>query len=585
MALDGIFLSRLRFEIEQQALGARVEKVAQPAREELVLHLRWRGGNGKLLLSGSNSSPRVHFTQTAPENPKVPPMFCMLLRKHLGGAKLAAVRQIGLDRILHLDFETTNELGDPVSVTLALEIMGRHSNIILIGQGGRILDAIRRVDMEMSQVRQVLPGITYVLPPAQDKLNLYEAEAGQVAERLRSGRDVELSKALMDALMGVSPLLCREIAHYAARGAEHTVSALSGEHWERLSFFLNQLIQMVREHRSVPTMVQDPDGRPRDFSFLPIHQYGASVLTKEYPACCDLLDAFYRERDRSERMKQRSGDLLKLLANTSDRITRKLAAQRQELEDCKNRQELREKGDLLNANLHSMEKGQEKVVVENFYLPDSPPVEIPLDKRLTPSQNAQRYYALYRKADTAEKKLRELLVRGEEELQYVDTVFDALTRAASEADLNAIRGELAQTGYLRRAGKNKARREEKLPPLRYRSSDGYLILAGRNNLQNDRLTLKDSKNYDLWLHTQKISGSHTVVVSQGGEIPKTTIEQAAVIAAYNSKARESTKVPVDFALVKHVKKPQGAKPGMVIYDNYQTVMVDPDEQLVHSLEE
>jgi len=585
LALDGIFLSRLKHELESVALDARVDKIAQPAREEIVMGLRWRGGGGKLLLSAGNSSPRVHFTGQAPENPKSPPMFCMLLRKHLGGARLCAVRQMGLDRILHLEFSTTNELGDPVRLTLALEIMGRHSNLILIGPEGKILDAIKRVDGEMSRVRQVLPGMTYALPPAQDKLSLFEAAPEQVLQRLDGGRDVELSKALMDALQGASPLLCREIAFYATRGVETIVSDLDPSARERMGFFLGELAQTVREYRSTPTMVLDLDGRPRDFSFLPVNQYGAGMLTKEYPDCNSLLDAFYRERDTMERMKQRSSDLLRLLANTSDRITRKLAAQRQELEESGHREELKIKGDLLSANLYNLQKGCARAEIVDFYNPGSPTVEIELDPRLTPVQNAQRYYAQYRKAGTAEKKLRELLVSGEAELAYVDSVFDALTRATCEADLDAIRQELAQGGYLRHKSRDHSKKQEKLAPLRYLSSDGYTILAGRNNTQNDRLTLKDSRNYDLWLHTQKIPGSHTIVVGDGKEIPKTTIEEAAVIAAYNSKARESAKVPVDFAFVKHVKKIPGAKPGMVTYDNYQTVVVDPDEERVRGLQQ
>ena len=595
MALDGVFLSGLREEIEKLALGARIDRIAQPTREELILLLRWRGGAEKLLLSANAGGARVHFTKFAPENPPNPPMFCMLLRKHLSSAKLLAVKQIQLDRILHLEFESRNELGDLVQIIIAVELMGRHSNIILIDQNGIIIDSIKRVDPETSSVRQVLPGLHYVLPPMQDKLNLRETTCAAILERLESARPVELSKALMDVLQGVSPLLCREIAAFACRGREMLYSDMSSDYRERLTFFLNRLLDTVKIGSGTPTMVMDTNGRPRDFSLISIHQYGTAMLTKEFDTCSELLDAFYARRDQMERIKQRSSDLLRVLVNTNERLTKKLALQREELQQCGERDILRVKGDLLNINLHLFQKGDSEVTVPNLFDPDGGTMEITLDPQLTPSRNSQRYYALYRKADTAEKMLIQFIENGEQELLYVDSVFDILARAETEADLDAIRQELAEVGYVRRSrspqnGNNSSnkgkgnRKTASLPPLKYQSSDGFTIFSGRNNVQNDKLTLKDSHNYDLWLHTQKIPGSHTVIVSGGAEIPKSTIEQACIIAAYNSKARESSKVPVDFTIIKNVHKPNGAKPGMVIYDHYQTVIVDPNEELVFSLQ-
>ena len=597
MALDGVFLSGLRNEIEQLALGARIDRIAQPTREEIILLLRWRGGAEKLLLSANAGGARVHFTKFAPENPQNPPMFCMLMRKHLSSAKLTAVKQIQLDRIIHFEFESRNELGDLVQITIAVELMGRHSNIILIDQNGVIIDSIKRVDPETSSVRQVLPGLHYVLPPMQDKLNLHETTCAAIIARLEQARPVELAKALMDVLQGVSPLLCREIAFFACRGRDMLYADMSTDYRERLAFFLNRLLETVKDTAGTPTMLMELNGRPRDFSLLPIHQYGTAMLTREFETCSDLLDAFYARRDQMERIKQRSGDLLRVLVNAHERITKKLALQREELKECAERDILRVKGDLLNINLHLFQKGDTKVTVQNLYDPEGGDLEIALDIQLTPSRNSQRYYALYRKADTAEKLLVGFIANGEQELEYVDSVFDLLARAETEADLDAIRQELAEVGYVRRSrtpngkapnsnGKNAkgSRKTASLPPLKYQSADGFTIFSGRNNVQNDKLTLKDSRNYDLWLHTQKIPGSHTVIVSNGSEIPKSTIEQACIIAAYNSKARESSKVPVDFTIIKNVHKPNGAKPGMVIYDHYQTVIVDPDEDLVRSLQ-
>ncbi len=584
MALDGAYLSLLAKEIEREALDARIDKISQPSRDSLVIALRWRGGGGKLLLSAGSGSPRIHFIDTPPENPKAAPMFCMLMRKHLGSGRLVGVEQMGLDRILHLKFECQNELGDKVILTLAIEIMGRHSNIILVGSDGKIMDAIKRVDPETSSVRPILPGVSYTLPPPQHKTSPLCSTPEQLSEAVCAGRDIELSKGILEQVEGISPVVGRELALYALRNNNATVRLLNKEHRTRLTTAFEQFLQALGQPR--PTIVFDEGGRPVEFSFIPLSQYGASYPTKTYEGerpCSQLLCDFYREKDRSQRMRQKSGDLLRLVVNTTERVARRLQSQTEELKTSQERDTLRKYGELLNANLYAIQKGDSKAVVQDFYDPECAMVEIPLDMRLTPSQNAQRYYNEYRKADTAEKKLRELIESGEKELIYLDSVFDALTRAEGEADLTALREELAEQGYVRHQHAKKNVKPQKLSPLKYISSDGFTILCGRNNLQNDRLTLKDSRNYDLWLHTQNIPGSHTVVIADGKEIPLRTIEQAAIIAAYNSKARESTKVAVDYTLIRNVKKPQGAKPGMVVYEPYQTAIVTPDALLIESL--
>ena len=583
MALDGIFLYQLRHELAQKALDARVDRIHQPTREEIILALRWKGGAGKLLISANASSPRIHFTDAAPENPKQPPMFCMLLRKHLGSARLIGMEQAGMDRILQLMFESVNELGDLVRLTLSVEIMGRHSNIVLVDQNGRIIDAIKRIDAEMSSVRQVLPGMTYQLPPPQpDKLDLRTTEAEKVVELVVGTGDREISKALLATVSGMSPLTCREAEHYAVRDADVRAGEMDQAQRQRLEEWLSMLQLRLNEHSGIPTILKEPSGKPRDFSFLPIHQYRGALVAEELESYSALLDRFYAQRDLMERMKQRSHDLLRLLANTSDRISRKVAAQQEELAACAGREKLKRYGDLIHANLYRMKKGDTVLQAQNFYDEALSQIEIPLDPVLTPSQNAQRYYTEYRKQDTAEKKLQELIRQRQEELQYLDTVFDALARAEKESELTAIREELAQTGYLRPV-KGKKQKPEKLLPVEYRSSDGFPILVGRNNIQNDQLTLKDSHRYDMWFHTQKIPGSHTVIRSAGKPIPNRTLEEAAVIAAYHSKARNSALVPVDYTQIKHVKKPSGAKPGKVIYDQFETAIVTPDPQRVEAL--
>lgn len=581
MALDGAFLHTVKAELEPY-IGGRIDKIYQPSRDEIILVLRAKAGNVRVLMNASASGARVHITRAEVENPKQPPMFCMLLRKHLGGGKLTAVRQDGLERILYFDFLCMNELGDMVTVTLACEIMGRCSNLILISQEGRVIDSIKRVDESMSRERMVLPGMTYTLPPRESRCCLLTAEKEDMLSSLDSVRNGEASKCLVKAFEGISPIFAREAVSYACRGMEKSRDELTGEERDRLAFFLKNARDGLNTGKNTFTAVMDRERSMKDFSFVPVHQYGALMVTREFPSACALLDFFYQERDEVNRMKQRSHDLLKFLASASDRISRKLALQREELETCKKRDELKIKGDLLSANLYRLEKGPESVELENFHSESLELITIELSPRLTPSQNAQRYYAEYRKAQTAEKKLTALIAQGEEELRYLDSVFDALTRSQSDGEVLELKMELAEQGYLR-ASKLKQKPPKAQPPLEYRSSDGFVILCGRNNKQNDRLTLKTAEKDDIWLHTQNITGSH-VIIQCGGKVPPSrTIEEAAVIAAYNSKARSSSQVPVDYTQVRYVKKPAGAKPGMVIFTNNQTAYVTPDLERIQAL--
>lgn len=581
MALDGAFLHFIRMEIASH-IGARIDKIHQPSREEIVITLRGKGYSDKLLLSAGADSPRIHFTEESFENPKTPPMFCMLLRKHLGCGKLNDVRQIGMDRVLELDFESMNEFGDRVTLTLVVEIMGRHSNIILVNQDGRIIDAIKRIDEEMSRVRQILPGMEYRHLPQQDKLNLLSAERSEVLYRLQNGKTEELSKALVRVFQGVSPVLAREIAGYATRYCDTSTAELTDDIADRLFFFCGRIRKMLEENHPEPTIALEQNGKPKEFSFLDLKQYGHYLVTQPVESCSRLLDRFYAERDRMDRMRQRSNDLLKLLMNLSERAERKIATQTEELKNCADREKLKIYGDLINASLYQIKKGDNKAVLQNYYAEDAPMVEIPLEPGLTPVQNAQKYYKEYRKAATAEKLLIGFIEQAKEELVYLESVFDAVSRTNGESELLEIRQELAEQGYLKNY-KNRNKVLKAQPPLRFLSSDGYTILCGRNNKQNDKLTLKDAKNYDMWLHVHNMPGSHVIICAQGGEIPNRTIEEACVIAAYNSKARDSAQVPVDYTLIKNVKKPNGAKPGMVIFVDYRTAYVMPDEQKVKQL--
>lgn len=584
MALDGAFLACLRQELLEQLPEARVDKIHQPGKEELVLQLRHRGGSDRLYISAKANSPRLHITTVNLDNPPSPPMFCMLLRKRLGGGRLMDIRQDGWERALYLDFDCLNELGDVVRLTLAVEIMGRHSNIILVDEKGLVVDAIKRVDMNMSSIRPVLPGLPYSPPPrTTQKLDLSQVEPEEVVRAVAKAKPNSLDKALLDTLHGLSPLICRELAYQTLRGADLMNTELSEEQWNRLAFYLRRVKNAVLtgENR-VPYSLTDLNGRPMDFSFIPITQYGLSALGREAESFSALLDAFFAERDAVDRLKQRSQDLLKLLTNATDRIQRKLAHQRQELANSTEREQWRLYGDLITANLHAISRGAESAELINYYDPDCATVRVPLDPALTPAQNAQKYYKLYRKAQTAEEILTRQIAAGEEELKYLDSVFDALSRAKTYGEVEELRQELAEAGYLRPQQK---RQKPPAPsgPMTFISDDGFTIYVGRNNLQNDRLTLKTAKGSDIWLHTKNIPGAHTVIITNGVQPPDRTLEQAAILAATYSKAANSSQVPVDYTYVRHVRKPAGAKPGMVIYDHHKTAYVTPDPALAARL--
>lgn len=581
MALDGAFLYAVKNEL-QTLIGGRVDKVYQPSREEIIISIRTVKGAFRLLISASASSARVHITETQVDNPMTPPMFCMLLRKHLGGGKLAEIRQDGLERILFLDFNCTNELGDPVTITLACEIMGKYSNLIAINNDGRIIDSIKRVDEDMSRERLVLPGIKYEMPPRDERISFVHSSEDEIRAALDCMKPAELSKGLIGVFEGISPVLAREWTYYAARGNEVRTDELDSNIKDRLVFAIMQSKEALISGKCCYTAVMTKEGLLKDFSFIRLSQYGALMITKELESASGLLDYFYAQRDRAARLKQRANDLFRLLVNTSERISKRIANQRDELKECDKKNEMKLMGDLLSANIYRISKGDSAVKLENFYDENCPEIEIKLDSRLTPAQNAQKYYSVYRKSVTAEKKLAEQIALGEEELQYIDSVFDALTRADSENEVNELRLELAEQGYIR-AVRLKGKPPKSQPPIEYLSSDGYTIFAGRNNKQNDKLTLKTAAKTDIWLHTHNIAGSHVIIVTDGTTPPDKTIEEAAIIAAVNSKAKDSAQVPVDYCLDKFVKKPAGAKPGMVIFTNNKTAYVNPDAQLAERL--
>lgn len=578
MALDGIFLRKVRNELSSQAVGMRVDRVNQPTKDEIVLNLRGRSFNKKLLFCVRADSARVHFTEHNIDNPPVPPMFCMLLRKHLQGALVKEVRQYETDRIIFVDFDATNEIGDRVELTLCIEIMGKHSNLILIS-GDTIIDSIKRVDITTSSFRQVLPGLEYKLPPEQDKLCIEEADTDEIIERILTYKDKYLSTAIMNVLQGVSPIVSREIASKTAL-EDVFVRELNTLTVEALKAQISEIKSNLNSADKV-YMLTDTNSKPKDISHCSVTRYGDSLSVKEYDTCSDLLDNFYFERDRINRINHRGHELIKLLNNLIERTARKIALQKSELERCKDKDQLRLYGELIVANLYRLEKGRDFYEVENYY-DNCNLIRIPCNPALSPQENQKKYYKDYRKAQVAEKMLAELISDGENEIIYLESVLDELSRADTDNEISAIRLELSQGGYIKNTKAKKQKPPKELPPHEFVTDDGFRVLVGRNNIQNDKLSLKTAMKTDMWLHTQKTPGSHVIICGDGKEISDLSIEQAAVIAATYSKAAESSLVPVDYTRVKQLKKPNGAKAGMVIYHEYWTIIVKPDKDFTES---
>ncbi|MCD7774452.1 MAG: NFACT family protein [Clostridiales bacterium] len=580
MALDGIYLNLLSAELKEALIGAKVDKIYQTQKVELVFTLRSRNGVYRLLMSASGNAPRLHLTVRQIENPANPPMLCMLLRKHLAGATLTDIRQEGFDRILTIEFSAVNELGDRVKRSLVIEIMAQYSNIILLDENDIIIDSVKRVDSSKSSVRQVLPSLPYVLPPSQNKLNILTSSTEEIIKEIQN-KNTRLNNALLATVQGMSPLLCREIA-YRTDCSDAVSGELTEKQLQKLGFEIDMLKSTI-ENRSVsPTAVADSDGKLLDFSFIQITQYGKTAKYQRADSLSELLENFYFERERLVRTKSKAEDLFKDINNLIERLSKKINNQLLELEACRDRDEKRINAELINSNLYRLEKGTAVYEVENYY-DDNKIVKIPVKPELTPSENAQKYYKEYKKLKTAEDMLTELIAKGREDLEYLRTVLDELNRAETERELGEIRRELYEGGYIKRKasvqGKmpSKQKKSQPMPPLEFTSPDGFKIYVGRNNLQNDKLSLKTALKNDLWFHIQKAPGSHVILSLDGKEPTDEAMEFAAKTAAYYSSGREAGAVEVDYTRVRNLKKPAGAKPGYVIYHEYNSVLVKPEE--------
>lgn len=574
MPLDAVCLQAVVAELAPQITGSRIEKIQQPARDQVVLLLR---GNRRLLLSAGGGQPRLHLTELLRDNPAQPPMFCMLLRKYLSGGIIESIQQAPLERVVTLTVSAADELGERSQFSLILEAVARRANLILADKDGHIIDCLRRIDFEMNPDRQVLPGLFYHLPTPPDKVSPFTVTEEEFAAlAAAAGEGAPADQWLVRTVNGLSPLVARELTFRACGSTDAPVTGHTAALWSAFAAWRDT----VNEKHFTPAMLKR-SGVPMDFTYLHVGQYGGAAEEETYTSFSRLLDDFYEKREQAERVKQKGQDLVKTASNGAARLRRKIAAQEQELAESKNRDKWRVYGELITANLYRMERGMSRLTAQNYYDPDCADVDIPLDVRLSPQENAAKYFKKYTKAKTAEKYITAQLEKARVELTYLESVLQELTLAESEQDFNDIRAELIDGGYLRAKGRKQPQRPSK--PREFRSTAGLRILVGRNNRQNDRLTAKDAEKWDIWLHTQRIHGSHVILCTGGAQPDEQSIAEAASLAAYFSQAQDGTKVPVDYAPVKFVKKPAGSLPGFVNYTNYKTILADPSEELVKRL--
>ena len=572
MAFDAFYMSCVLSEI-RSLQDSRVEKIHQPSRDTVILSLKHKDGRAKLLFAASPSAPRLHITTASPENPAEPPMFCMLLRKHLSGARLTDVYQLPMERAAVFTFDCFDEMGDPVQKKLVAELMGRTCNLYLLSPEDRIIDCLRRVGLDESSKRQALPGLYYQSPDAVEKKDPKGLSAADFLEILsKPGADL-LCDRLMDNLGGLSPLICREAALFAAGETDvrlegQDLSALA----EKIALWFSENLQHPAPHYTCAS-----DGTPKQFAFCPIRQYGDSKEAESFSA---LLDLYYTVRDRNDAIRQKGQGLRKTVQNLCARLTKKLAIQETELQQTYDRERLRQLGDIVTANISRIVKGQTLLQAEDFYDEEMKVIDIPISPILSPQQNAAKFYKDYTRMKNAEKELTRQIELGQTELEYLQSVLSELDRAGSEAELDEIRQELQAGGYVKADNSKRKMKQQKLPPMRFESTNGFPIYVGRNNRQNDELTFRSARKDDIWLHAQKVHGSHVIIACAGQPVPDDTITQAAQLAAFYAETKGGQNIAVDVTPVKQVKKPANGKPGMVIYHTYRTVYANPYPDIV-----
>lgn len=593
MALDGIVLKAIQHELESSILNYKIDKVHQPEKDELILHLRGQGQSLKLLISASSNNPRIHLFEDNKLNPQSPPMFCMLLRKNIGGGRIIKVSQESFERILNIDIQTTNELGDVVIRRLIIEIMGKHSNIILVNQESKkIMDSIKRITPDMSRLRQILPGILYTLPPAQDKISILDLNETVFSKLWSSSDENTLAyKFVYQKILGLSPLIARELIKTAHIDETSTLKSLNSKDKNSLYVAIMRLQNIITNNYFKPSIAQDLNSsKVLEFSCIELFQFDNSKNI-QLNSMSEVLATFYKRRDLFERLKQKSVNLRKSIQTQLDRNYHKRKNQFSDLNDASKRDLYKIYGELLMANLHLIKPGDDSVKCLNYYTNEE--IEIPLEVKFSATKNAQKYFKKYTKLKTAYILVQEQLKQTETTISYLENILNSIDQCAGIGELSDIIEELSNEKIIKnkenikngKKAKSKKKYQSKSKPYHYVSTDGVDMYVGKNSYQNDYLTITVAEKNDLWLHAKGIAGSHVIVKCSLDDISDQTLEEAAMLAAYYSKSRESAKVPVDYTSRKYIKKPNSAKPGMVIYDQNFTLFITPNESIINNLQQ
>lgn len=583
MALDSLVVKNIVYELSNKLIGGKIDKIHQPENDEISINIRNNKENFKLILSSSASNPRVYISNDyKKENPINAPMFCMLLRKYIQGGVITEISQIDFERIIKISVESFDELKEKTVKEIFVEIMGRHSNIILT-QNNKIIDSIKRIPPSVSRVRQILPAQTYSLPPSQNKLNPLDKISFTSFQKEIKSFDGSVEKSIYSKFLGISPLVSKEICYRANVDFNYNTNELGFEKFNNLYESFCDLFENIKNNNFNPCVIIDEKkDKIVDFSSVNLTLF-ENLKNIKNESISKTLEYYYTTKDIKERIHQRSTDLRKSISIKLDRLQNKLKKQNQELKEASNAESYKIKGELITSYIYMIEKGMEKVKVSNFYDENFEEIEIKLDKNLTPSENAQKYFKKYNKLKTAKKEVSSQIEISKQEIDYLENIILSIENCESLDELLDIKLELSKEGYIKNYSKNKKEVKTKTSPLEFVSSDGFKILVGKNNKQNDTLTLKTASNDDIWLHTKNIPGSHVIIKTENKEVPENTIFEAAMLSAYFSKSKMSSQVPVDYTKRKNVKKPNGAKPGMVIYETNNTIYVTPTEEMVAKL--
>ncbi len=572
MPLDAAFLYRLTDELKV-IKNSHIEKIQQPTSDELVLVLRAPQFSKRLLLSAHPGCARMHFTDMRQENPPTPPMFCMLMRKFFGSARITDISMIGLERVIKITVSSLNEMGDIINPSIYIELIGAAPNIVAVDNDGKIIDAMRRSSIEKGG-RMLQPGAVYTLPSDQNRINIFENDIEQICEAILKKENLTIERAIMTTLSGFSPLVCREIAFSLCGNTDSYISTLNSAGRRQLKQILSTKKEQIL-NTGKPYIVLKPNGEAFDFCYCNIFQYGKTYKNELCESFSDLLEKFYTDKAYSSRLKRESADLLKLLVNLENRIIKRMNERKKDLKKCDNREQLRIYGELLKANLYRIQSGQTFAECENYYDENLSMVRIPLNPALSPANNAAKYFKDYKKTYVAEQTLSRLIEDDQNELEYIYSVLESLSRAKDISDISEIRLELISAGYIKHRQKT-VKKQQQFTFMKDVSPGGYDVFIGKNNLQNDMLTLHKAEKNHLWFHTKNIPGSHVILACSSTDATDEDILFAATLAAKNSKAKDSSNVAVDYTPVKYVKKPSGARAGMVIYSTNKTVYVSPN---------